>query len=87
LFIWDETNRRKIRQHRLSPEQVVESLNDPAAVIFEARIVNGVQRYTQIGALRDGRLLDVVYENYAEDIRVVTAFRPSADEREFYEEQ
>ena len=74
-FEWDEANIDHIARHRVQPveaEQVI--LNDPVDLGIE--IVEGEERFVNLGATSQGRILLVVTTWREDRIRVVTAFAP-----------
>jgi uncharacterized protein len=74
-FDWDEANVAHIGRHDIHPdeaEQVI--LNDPLDLGME--IVEGEERYLNLGATSQGRVLLVVTTWREDRVRVVTAFEP-----------
>lgn len=72
-FDWDEVNVGHVGRHSVLPdeaEQVI--LNDPVDLGIE--IVEGEDRYLDLGATVKGRILLVVTTSRKDRIRVVTAF-------------
>jgi uncharacterized protein len=82
-FDWDEANVGHIARHGIQPveaEEVV--LNDPLDLGVEA--VEGEERYLNLGATSQGRVLLVVTTWREERVRVVTAFEPIKRLIQFY---
>ena len=74
-FDWDEANIGHLARHSVlpaEPEQVI--LNDPVDVGTE--IVEGEERYLNLGATGQGRVLLVVTTWREDRVRIVTAFEP-----------
>lgn len=74
-FDWDEANLGHIVRHGVQPdeaEQVI--LNDPVDLGME--IVEGEERYLNLGATSGGRVLLVVTTWREDRVRVVTTFEP-----------
>ena len=82
-FDWDEANIRHVARHNVLPEeagQVV--LNDPVDLGME--IVEGEERYLNLGATVQDRILLVVTTWREDRVRVVTAFEPIKRLIQFY---
>ena len=82
-FDWDEANIDHAARHNVQPdeaEQVI--LNDPLDVGME--IVEGEERYLNLGVTFQGRVLLVVTTWRDNRIRVVTAFEPIKRLIKFY---
>jgi len=74
-FDWDEANIGHVARHSVLPEEAEQVIrNDPVGVGME--IVEGEERYLNLGATVQGRVLLVVTTWREDRIRVVTAFEP-----------
>ena len=74
-FDWDEANIGHLARHNVLPEEAEQViLNDPVDVGME--IVEGEERYLNLGATAQGRVLLVVTIWREDRVRVVTAFEP-----------
>ena len=83
MFEWDRNNLRKIRGHRIEPEEAEQALiNDPISVYEQD--VNGDRRYVYYGETDARRLLAVIVTERGEKIRVVTAYDLDAGQRRDY---
>ena len=83
MFDWDENNLRKIRAHRIRPEEVEEALSNGPIPIYE-QDVQGELRYVYYGETESGRLLAVVVIERDGKIRVVTAYDLDAGQKRDY---
>ena len=83
VFDWDGNNLRKIRAHRIKPEEVEQVLSNNAIPIHE-QDVQGELRYVYYGETDKGRLLAVVVSDRGQDIRVVTAYGLDAGQKRDY---
>ena len=82
-FDWDEANIGHVARHSVLPkeaEQVI--LNDPVGVGME--IVEGEERYLNLGETVQARVLLVVTTWRENRVRVVTAFEPIKRLIQFY---
>ena len=82
-FDWDEANIGHVARHGVLPdetEQVI--LNDPLDLGME--IVEGEERFLNLGATVKGRVLLVVTTWREDRVRVVTAFEPIKRLIQFY---
>lgn len=82
-FDWDEANVGHIARHQVQPveaEQVI--LNNPLDLGME--IIEGEERFVNLGATSLGRILLVVTTWREDRIRVVTAFAPIKRLVQFY---
>jgi uncharacterized protein len=83
MFDWDRNNLRKIRAHRIKPEETEEALlNDPIPVYEQD--VEGERRFVYYGESNAGRLLAVIVTERGDRIRVVTAYDLDAGQRRDY---
>jgi len=83
MFEWDPNNLRKIRAHRIMPEDVEEALLNAPIPIYEHDI-GGEPRYVYYGETKTGRLLAVIVTERGEQLRVVTAYDlDSAQKRDY----
>jgi uncharacterized DUF497 family protein len=83
VFDWDENNLRKIRSHRIRPEEVQQGLSNSPIPIYE-QDVQGELRYVYYCETDSGRLLAVVVVERGEQIRVVTAYGLDAGQKRDY---
>jgi uncharacterized protein len=82
-FDWDEANIDHMSRHSVLPkeaEQVI--LNDPLDLGME--LVEGEERYLNLGATLQDRVLLVVTTWREDRVRVVTAFEPIKRLIQFY---
>lgn len=90
IFAWDErkdcVNRRK---HRVSFETAALVFEDPNAISYRDRVVNGEERWHTIGLAGGIAVLLVVHtseeEHGEEKIRIISARKATAGERALYE--
>ena len=74
-FDWDEANVGHVARHNVLPEEAEQViLNDPVDLGLE--IVEGEERYLNLGATLQGRVLLVVTTWREHRVRVVTSFEP-----------
>jgi predicted DNA binding CopG/RHH family protein/uncharacterized DUF497 family protein len=74
-FDWDEANISHMARHNVFPEEAEQViLNDPVDLGME--IVEGEERYLNLGATGQGRVLLVVTTWREDRVRVITAFEP-----------
>jgi uncharacterized DUF497 family protein len=86
MFDWDRNNLRKVRAHRIRPEEAEEALlNDPIPVYEQD--VEGERRFVYYGETNAGRFLTVVMTERGDRIRVVTAYGLDAGQRRDYIER
>jgi uncharacterized DUF497 family protein len=81
MFDWDAANRRHLWRHRVSPLEFEQVLKNWPLDEF-AEVVNGEERWRQIGITDKGRLLVVVWSIRGDKIRPITAFPAGAKERQ-----
>jgi uncharacterized protein len=81
-FDWDDANVGHVARHSVLPEEAEQVvLNDPVDLGIE--IVEGEERYLNLGATMQGRVL--VVTTWREDrVRIVTAFEPIKRLIQFY---
>lgn len=90
VFAWDETKDRINRQkHRVSFETATEVFDDPDALAYLDRIVDGEERWHTIGLIDRVVILLVVHtiegQNGEEEIRIISARKANFRERTLYE--
>jgi len=90
LFAWSEAkNRINRRKHGVTFESAARVFEDPAAVSYVERVVEGQERWHTIGLVRGIAILLVVHtgeeENGEEKIRVISARKAGRRERPLYE--
>jgi uncharacterized DUF497 family protein len=82
-FDWDEPNIGHVARHGVQPAEAEEViLNDPVDLGME--VVEGEERYLNLGATFQGRVLLVVTTWRENRVRVVTAFEPIKRLIQFY---
>ena len=82
-FDWDEANIGHMAHHSVLPEEAEQViLNDPVDLGME--IVEREERYLNLGATIQGRVLLVVTTWREDRVRVVTAFEPIKRLIQFY---
>jgi hypothetical protein len=82
-FDWDEANIAHVARHCVLPEEAEQVIfNDP--VDFGMEIVEGEERYLNLGETLRGRVLLVVTTWRGDRIRVVTSFEPIKRIVQFY---
>jgi hypothetical protein len=82
-FDWDEANLVHVARHSVLPEEAEQViLNDPVDLGME--IVEGEERYLNLGATVQGRILLVVTTWRADRVRVVMAPNQSNGSFQFY---
>ncbi len=83
VFDWDKNNLRKIRAHRIKPDEVERALAIDPILVYE-RDVEGEARYVYYGETAAGRLLAIVLVERGQKIRVVTAYNLDAGQKKDY---
>jgi uncharacterized DUF497 family protein len=73
MFEWDRNNLRKLRAHRVSPEEAEEALLNDSIPVYGQEI-GGELRFAYYGQTSAGRLLAVVATQRGEKIRVISAY-------------
>lgn len=76
MFDWDDENRRHIGLHLISTDEVEEALGGLALEI-DSYVVDGEERFEEVGHTANGRILKVVVTLRNGEIRVVTAYDAS----------
>jgi uncharacterized protein len=74
-----------LKKHGISLADAEGVLFDPLAVTIEDFDAEGERRFVSIGLGSAGEVLVVVYTERAGDIRVISARRPTPQERKNYE--
>jgi uncharacterized DUF497 family protein len=83
IFGWDYENIRHIARHNVAPAEAEEvMLGDPLDIEFE--IVDGEERWSYLGETSDERILWVTITFRNERMRIVTAFEPKKQLKDFY---
>lgn len=90
IFAWDENkNRINRRKHGVSFEAAARVFEDPRAVSYVERVVEGQERWQTIGLVGGITVLLVVHtveeENGEEKIRIISARKADPSERALYE--
>src|ERR1700690_1337188 len=85
-FDWDEANVGHLARHSILPEEAEQViLNHPVDLAME--LVEGEERYLNLGATLQGRVLLVVTTWRDSRVRVVTAFEPTKRLIQLYYQQ
>ena len=85
-FDWDEANIGHLARHHVTPEEAEEViLRNP--VDLGMKIVEGEERYLNLGPTQRDRILFVVTTWREDRVRVVTAFNPVKRLIQFYYEE
>ena len=83
---WDpkkaDTNFRK---HKIRFSDAEAVLYDPIALTIEGQDAEQEKRFVSVGSDTLGRILVVVYTYRGDKIRIISARRATAKEREYYE--
>jgi uncharacterized DUF497 family protein len=86
-FDWDSVNRKHIGRHDISPyeaEQVL--LNDP--LDLEMQVVDGEERFTQVGETKTGRILVIAAIWQNDLVRVITGWdAPTVHKQEYLQDR
>jgi len=90
IFAWDENkNLMNQRKHGVSFESAVRVFEDPGALSFVERVLEGEERWHTIGLAGGIAVLLVVHtvdeENGEEKIRIISARKAAPRERALYE--
>jgi uncharacterized DUF497 family protein len=82
-FDWDDANMAHVALHNVQPGETEEViLSEPVDLGME--IIKGEERYLNLGATLQGRILLVVTTWRENRVRVVTAFEPTKRLIQFY---
>jgi uncharacterized DUF497 family protein len=89
LFVWDEQkDRMNRRKHGLSFEAAARVFEDPSAISYQDRVVEGEERWHTLGLAGGIAVLLVVHtseeQNGEEEIRIISARKASSRERALY---
>ncbi len=89
IFAWNESkNRINRRKHRVSFEAAVRVFEDPRAVSYVERVVEGEERWHTIGSAGPIAILLIVHtveeENGEEKVRIISARKAAPRERALY---
>jgi uncharacterized DUF497 family protein len=84
-FEWDDDKAAEnLRDHRMSFEQAAFAFNDPFAVEWiDERESYGEERCILLG-MTNGQVLTVVYTERSERIRIISAWRATKYEQNYY---
>jgi uncharacterized DUF497 family protein len=90
VFAWDETKERiNRRKHRVSFDTATEVFDDPNAVTYVDRVVDGEERWHTLGLVGGDVILLVVHtieeQNGEEEVRIISARKGVPRERALYE--
>jgi uncharacterized DUF497 family protein len=90
IFVWDENkNHINRRKHEVSFESAVRAFEDPHAVSYVERVVDGEERWHTIGLAGGTIVLLVVHtieeEHGEETIRIISARKADHGERALYD--
>jgi uncharacterized DUF497 family protein len=83
MFDWDAHNLRKIRAHRITPDEVEQALANDAILVYE-QDVEGEMRFVYYGETDAGRLLALIVTERRSLLRVVTAYDLDAGQKKDY---
>jgi uncharacterized DUF497 family protein len=87
-FRWDPRKAAtNLRKHGVSFETACEIFFDPFVCWVESELVRGEEREKIIGMTTGWQFLVVVYVDWEDGIRVISARRASREERRSYEDQ
>ena len=89
-FEWDKDSKAGVnfRKHGVRMPEAIPVFDDPYAITMaDEESDPGKQRFVTVGMGALGRLLVVVYTWRGESIRIISARRAEAHEREKYEAQ
>jgi uncharacterized DUF497 family protein len=75
---------RNLKKHGIRFEEASSCLLDPQARVREDPDAEGEQRFVLLGMSETGRLLVVVYTLRGEDIRLISARKPTKREEKSY---
>ena len=89
IFAWDDSkNRINRRKHGISFEAAVRVFEDPEAVSFVERVVDGEERWHTIGSAGGIAILLIVHtveeEDGEEEVRIISARKAAPRERALY---
>jgi len=89
-FAWDpEKDRLNQRKHGISFESAMRVFEDPTAVSYIDRVVDGEERWHTIGPIAGIPIVLVVHtieeEHGEEEIRIISARKASPRERALYD--
>jgi uncharacterized protein len=74
-FDWDEENIAHVAEHDVLPHEAEEVIdNEP--VYLDYSVIDGEERFREIGETRAGRILEVVSMIRDNRTRVITAYKP-----------
>lgn len=83
LFDWDVSNVAHIAKHDILPSEAEDViLGDP--IDLQMQVVDGEERFPQIGVTRTGRILIVITTWRGKLTRVVTAYPAAPTYQKFY---
>jgi uncharacterized DUF497 family protein len=86
VFDWDRNNLRKIKAHRVEPQEIEQALSREPILIYE-QDVGGEARYVYYGETENLRLLAIVLTERENRIRVITAYDLDAGQKRDYLER
>jgi uncharacterized protein len=85
-FDWDEANIGHLARHNVRPEEA-EQVISREPVDLGIQMVEGEERYLNLGSTERGRVLLVVTTWRGERVRVVTGFEPIKRLVHFYHQE
>ncbi|MBI1790182.1 MAG: BrnT family toxin [Acidobacteria bacterium] len=90
IFAWDDLkNRINRRKHGISFEAAVRVFDDPCAVSYVDRVVDGEERWHTVGLAGGITMLLVVHtieeDNGDETFRIISARKADPGERDLYD--
>ena len=84
-FDWDEKNRKHLRAHRVSPQELEQVIgNNPLELEYQSE--SGEERYKSLGITNAGRVLVVVWTLREGKVRAITAYAASKPYERLYGE-
>jgi uncharacterized DUF497 family protein len=82
---WDDANIRHLASHDVAPQEAEQCYrHDP--LIVEEQFIRGEIRYLALGETAEGRRLAFVFTVRGADVRFITAYDMTPQQREVYEE-
>jgi len=87
-FEWDaEKARLNYAKHKISFEEAATVFNDPESITqFDPDHSDQEQRFIDIGASDQGRLLVVVYTERGRNLRIISCRKATRNERSIYDQ-
>ncbi len=83
MFDWDESNLRKLKNHRIKAIEVEQALTAEPILVYQ-QDAGHEDRYVYYGETNRGRLLAIVLTERDEMVRVITAYDLDAGQKRDY---